>query len=568
MATPGSIDLNKINSMNVLNFSAVTHPFKSWNALRNNDVDNLNEQRVILDNIDVSTISQDMVIEDKNELDMTEVQSYPVSFEPVQEPEVVIEVKNEPNVEIKDEPDLANSSVVNFEAPIVSCPFNFEPVPEPDVDIQVKVEPDTEIKDEPDITSTSDAIFQEHSCPVHLDLVSEPDMVFGNNEELGLSYSVDTNSAARSFPDQLNVVQEPCVVIKVKDEPGIVIKDEPDVVIKVEPDIMICSSDADFEAPSSNDPVNIKPVQELHVIFEIKDKADTTSSSGNTNFAAQSYPVQAEPVQMLDSDSQTLEHQTQTKIVKMGPRHFSVGKEKIVLGTGDFGPTETRESRLKRERKRMEEIGSCFYKCGICNEEFSNAMELQIHVQLHNGYENELIVCSFCDKVFTGKTGTFSHLRHVHGIALDHKSSTIKTELLLPWVQKNSENISTLSVQRVKKLDCNVCGTQFTSLEKYKLGETVSNETLEEEKIHKEHLCGKCNKDCFQNLNTRRKDGKIQYECAKCRRFFFKPLYDDHIRSLHGLLKLFECNVCGKRCVSRPSLRSHIKSHKKEGTFN
>lgn len=335
MATPGSIDLNKINSMNVLNFSAVTHPFKSWNALRNNDVDNLNEQRVILDNIDVSTISQDMVIEDKNELDMTEVQSYPVSFEPVQEPEVVIEVKNEPNVEIKDEPDLANSSVVNFEAPIVSCPFNFEPVPEPDVDIQVKVEPDTEIKDEPDITSTSDAIFQEHSCPVHLDLVPEPDMIFGNNEELGLSYSVDTNSAARSFPDQLNVVQEPCVVIKVKDEPDIVIEDEPDVVIKVEPDIMICSSDADFEAPSSNDPVNIKPVQELHVIFEIKDKADTTSSSGNTNFAAQSYPVQAEPVQMLDSDS--LEHQTQTKIVKMGPRHFSVGKEKIVLGTVSFG---------------------------------------------------------------------------------------------------------------------------------------------------------------------------------------------------------------------------------------
>lgn len=159
MATPGSIDLNKLNSMKVLNFSAVTHPFKSCNDLRNNAVDNLNEQRVILDNIDVSTISQDIVIEDKNELDMTEVQSYPVSFEPVQEPEDVIEVKDEPNVEIKGEPDMTNSSVVVFKAPIVRFPFDFEPVPEPDVDIEVKVEPDTEIKDEPDITSTSDAIF-------------------------------------------------------------------------------------------------------------------------------------------------------------------------------------------------------------------------------------------------------------------------------------------------------------------------------------------------------------------------------------------------------------------------
>lgn len=558
MATPGSIDLNKINSMKVLNFSAVTHPFKSCNALRNNAVDNLNEQRVILDNIDVSTISQDIVIEDKNELDMTEVQSYPVSFEPVQEPEVVIEVKDEPNVEIKGEPDMTNSSVVVFKAPIVRFPFDFEPVPEPDVDIEVKVEPDTEIKDEPDITSTSDAIFQEHSYPVHLDLVPEPDMVFGNNEEPGMSYSVDANSAAQSFPDQLDLVQEPRVVIEVKDEPDVVIKDEPD---------MICSSDADFEAPSSIDPVNIEPVQELHVSFEIKDKPDTTSSSGNTNFAAQSYPVQTEPVQMLDSASQALEKPTQRVILKMGSQHFSAGKEKIVLGTGDFGPTESRESRLMREKKRMEEIGSCFYKCGICNEEFSNAMELQIHVQLHNGYENELIICSFCDKVFTGKTGTFSHLRHVHGIALDYAKST-KSELLLPWVQTNSENISTLSVHRVKKLDCNVCGTKFTSLEIYKLGETVSNETSEEEETHKEHLCGKCQKDHFQNLNTRRRDGKKQYECAQCRRFFFKPLYEDHIRSLHGLLKLFKCNVCGMRSVSRPSLRAHKKSHKKRGMLN
>lgn len=142
MATPVSNCLNRINPMNVLNFSAVTHPFKSCNALRINAVDNLNEQRVIFNNIDVPTTSQDMVIEDKNELDMTAEQtSYPVSFEPVQEPEVVIEVKDEPNVEIKDEPDLTNSSAVNFKAPIVSCPFNFESVPKPDVDIEVKVEP-------------------------------------------------------------------------------------------------------------------------------------------------------------------------------------------------------------------------------------------------------------------------------------------------------------------------------------------------------------------------------------------------------------------------------------------
>uniref|UniRef100_A0A8W8JIZ2 C2H2-type domain-containing protein n=1 Tax=Magallana gigas TaxID=29159 RepID=A0A8W8JIZ2_MAGGI len=486
-------------------YRAVTHPFKSCNALRINAVDNLNEQRVIFNNIDVPTTSQDMVIEDKNELDMTAEQtSYPVSFEPVQEPEVVIEVKDEPNVEIKDEPDLTNSSAVNFK---VSCPFNFESVPKPDVDIEVKVEPHIKIKDETDIASTSGTIFQEHSCPVHLNLVSEPDMVTGYHEK----------------------------------------------------------PDANFEAPSSSNPVKVEPIQEP----EIKDKPDRTGSSGNTNFVAQNYPVLTEPVQMPDSASQALEKPPQSVILKMGPQHFGAGKEKIVLGPGDFGPTETKESRLMREKKRMEEIGSCFYKCGICNEEFSNAMELQIHVQLHNGYENELIICNYCDKVFTGKTGTFSHLRHVHGIALDYAKST-KSELLLPWVQTNRESFSTLSVHRVKKLDCSVCGTKFTSLEIYKLDETVSNKTSEEEeqKTHKEHLCGKCQKDHFQNLNTRRRDGKKQYECAQCRRFFFKPLYEDHVRSLHGLLKLFKCNVCGMRSVSRPSLLAHKRSHKKRGTLN
>lgn len=333
MTTPVSNRLNRINPMNVLNFSAVTHPFKSCNPLRINAVGNLNEQRVIFNNIDVPTTSQDMVyIEDKNELDMTAEQtSYPVSFEPVQEPEVVIEVKDEPNVEIKDEPDLTNSSAVNFKAPIVSCPFNFESVPKPDVDIEVKVEPHIKIKDEPDITSTSDTIFQEHSCPVHLNLVSEPDMVTGYHEKPGLSYSVDANFAAQSFPYLLDLVKKPHVVIKVKDEPDLVIKDKPDLEIKDEPD-MIFSSDANFEAPSSSDPVKVEPIQEP----EIKDKPDRTGSSGNTNFVAQNYPVLTEPVQMPDSASQALEKPTQSVILKMGPQHFGAGKEKIVLGPVSF----------------------------------------------------------------------------------------------------------------------------------------------------------------------------------------------------------------------------------------
>lgn len=340
MTTPVSNRLNRINPMNVLNSSAVTHPFKSCNPLRINAVGNLNEQRVIFNNIDVPTTSQDKVIEDKNELDMTAEQtSYPVSFEPVQEPEVVIEVKDEPNVEIKDEPDLTNSSAVNFKAPIVSCPFNFESVPKPDVDIEVKVEPHIKIKDEPDITSTSDTIFQEHSCPVHLNLVSEPDMVTGYHEKPGLSYSVDANFAAQSFPYLLDLVKKPHVVIKVKDEPDLVMKDKPDLVSKDEPDLvikdepdMIFSSDANFEAPSSSDPVKVEPIQEP----EIKDKPDRTGSSGNTNFVAQNYPVLTEPVQMPDSASQALEKPTRSVILKMGPQHFGAGKEKIVLGPVSF----------------------------------------------------------------------------------------------------------------------------------------------------------------------------------------------------------------------------------------
>lgn len=540
--------------MNGLNFSITAHPSNSCNALSDHTADNLNEQRVIL-------VNKDVFIEDKNEPDMTAKQSYPVHVELVQEPIVVIEVKDEQDVEVKDEPEITSTSNVNFEAPIANYPSNFEPVPEPGVVMEVKVEPDIEIKDEPDMTGTLGANFEAYNCPVRFNLVPEPDTVFECNEKPGFSSSIDANFAAQSLPEQLDLVQEPDVVIEVKDEPGVMIEDEPDV---------ICLSDADFEAPSYSDPVEAEPVQELHIIIEVKDTPYITSSSDDANSAAQSYPVQAEPVQIPVSACQTREESTGTLIIKrMGPQPSIAGNKEIILGNGDLeqlGPIESRQSNMMRKKERMEETGSCSYKCGICNEEFSSEMQLQIHVRFHKFIENEMIVCSFCDKVFTGKTGAFSHLRCVHGIVLDYAKST-KTELLVPVFQTNSENITTLNVHRVKKLDCETCGTKFSSVVKFTQGETVSSETSEVGTRTK-NLCGRCQKDSAERFNTRIRDGKKQYECSECRRWFFWPLYEDHIRSLHGRLKLFKCNVCGKKCVSRPSLRVHKKSHIRNGKLN
>ncbi|XP_062574174.1 zinc finger protein 615-like isoform X2 [Saccostrea cucullata] len=259
-------------------------------------------------------------------------------------------------------------------------------------------------------------------------------------------------------------------------------------------------------------------------------------------------------------------------------------------------------------KDKMEEMGYKFYKCGICQETFSDPLVLQRHVRQHKGLQSECIKCGYCEKIFSCKMSAFAHLKFVHGISCDKPKAGMK-EANLATYEREEEVVKTVRVVRTKVPECKKCGKLFSNLEAFAQHKERSNcvkvsfvcifckqpvreETFEETQFPKNLMCNKCqtlwgnlklNSDTTVAQNKQgdrklkdavhvdfqgsaqkqvRKKVKESYFCDSCQKSYTqKSTYVRHLKLLHSTVKPYKCDLCEKAFVFTSSLCEHRDTH-------
>ena len=173
------------------------------------------------------------------------------------------------------------------------------------------------------------------------------------------------------------------------------------------------------------------------------------------------------------------------------------------------------------------------FHCLICEAAvFHNYENLKEHMKLKHDMEYQ---CPTCHLFFESDSELGSHRSTKHLFA---KNQTPKKD----------------------KYNCNICQAEYKSypgLKKHK-------ETVHENKVW---FCPTCGKKFIQentlNLHVATNCGKDgqQNRCSMCNKQFESRMqWIEHVDSSHKDIKLYDCPTCKFKCLTKGSLREHIRS--------
>ncbi|XP_061195095.1 zinc finger protein 569-like isoform X2 [Saccostrea echinata] len=177
------------------------------------------------------------------------------------------------------------------------------------------------------------------------------------------------------------------------------------------------------------------------------------------------------------------------------------------------GPNEDLTDNSSKDK--MNETGFKFFKCGICDEGFSDSLDLETHVRQHKIFQSEIIKCGYCEESFSFKTDASHHLRCIHGIICE-KPKVGMEEVNLPTYESEGKSVKIIRVIQTKIPKCGICGRIFQNLESFtqhkknsscayvwyccvSCGQPVGKETREEVPLSKELICKLCHKSGNQS---------------------------------------------------------------------
>ena len=211
------------------------------------------------------------------------------------------------------------------------------------------------------------------------------------------------------------------------------------------------------------------------------------------------------------------------------------------------------------------------FKCGKCNQKFSKAEELKIHLKT----EHEMYNCNECGKTFGQLQMLNQHIKSVHNIGIKHHKNFLKSATNLFKCGKCSQKFSKtedlkehLKTEHQNEMfECNECGNVFGLL--YLLNQHIKSE-------HKEINFHKCN-DCDKSYTTEnslslhiiRIHGKSQvlaHKCKMCGKCFCTlQLLNIHFKNVHEVRNsrqtfCFKCQICGKYYSQLNHLNTHVKT--------
>ncbi|XP_035672384.1 uncharacterized protein LOC118413248 [Branchiostoma floridae] len=254
------------------------------------------------------------------------------------------------------------------------------------------------------------------------------------------------------------------------------------------------------------------------------------------------------------------------------------------------------KSSSEPSKKAVSNDQDCFngqtYKCPQCPSEFTNALNLKVHLQTHQGKRQHK--CQKCPAVCSNPSSLRRHMDTHHGngiqkrhygcphcparfIRLEHCKAhlivhtregpglfrcTLCTAKFLHTKQLNIH----MALHNGKKIfKCDTCSLEFLTLECLK-----SHLKIHPEKpSYSKQPSNAANRSTVQNddADKRISSADRPYTCQKCSRKFLSSQQLEYHMVWHSGDRRHECSLCSQNFPTAQSLKEHRKTHAGERPF-
>ena len=214
------------------------------------------------------------------------------------------------------------------------------------------------------------------------------------------------------------------------------------------------------------------------------------------------------------------------------------------------------------------------YQCPLCEFKVNHLGKFKLHLrQKHPGQSEQMLqeaiksrffICKYCSLKFRRLNTLHEHVANVHEGCKPYSCDICGAELLnLRYYKQHMAKHE----KREPKYKCEVCGQEFQTQIPF-----FRHIRENHPKYHKCNICGaqfKKKENLVQHQQKHNSDpnSRKTYVCPieGCKSSFTrKSNLQTHIKSIHGGVQPYSCEICGKDFLYPSLLEKHKKSHIKQ----
>lgn len=202
------------------------------------------------------------------------------------------------------------------------------------------------------------------------------------------------------------------------------------------------------------------------------------------------------------------------------------------------------------------------FKCNDCGKFFGENAELEKHRQRVHAPAR---MCEYCDKSFKTKGSYNSHLasHHRDEISQLYTCDTCNTRRAsMKNIVSHIEKVH-LGIISAGEILCDICGKNFLTKQSYDKHKDIHSDV----KLYQCDTCKKrfSTKHGYQEHIVVHTD-RVKHKCDICGKAYFDKRYlRQHKNASHSdeQRRIFQCKICGRKCINYSRLRIHQKIHAK-----